>query len=241
MHLSAYQILFWLVNISLFISQLVVFYYLRRFIAKNKPVSPVQEEKILKDVRIKSDSILHRAIKKAQQIVVSAELKGVEMISKEKMDSTKLSHDYRKHLEQLESNLQSKFENNTLVAEKAYTDFIKTIELKLTQEQEKNSQILKERADALTQNTQKTIDSFVADVNKNIRTQVDQEIVAARAEIEEYKKHRMKIIDEKIIDMLEEIILVVLGKKLTLSDQSELIYKTLEDAEKNSALKTDSQ
>jgi len=58
----------------------------------------------------------------------------------------------------------------------------------------------------------------------------------ANGEIEEYKIHRRKVLDEKIVDILEEVLRLTIDKKLSLSDQSDFIYKALEEAKKNHAL-----
>ena len=59
----------------------------------------------------------------------------------------------------------------------------------------------------------------------------------ARGEIDEYRIHRQKVMDEKIVDILEEVLALSIDKKLSLADQSDFIYKALEEAKKNHAFK----
>ena len=46
----------------------------------------------------------------------------------------------------------------------------------------------------------------------------------------------IKIVDENIIEILEKTLRIALGKKMSLADQSALIYKALEEAKKEHAL-----
>ena len=42
----------------------------------------------------------------------------------------------------------------------------------------------------------------------------------------------MEVLDENIVAVLEKTLNVVVGKKLTLGDQTELVYEALEQAKK---------
>jgi hypothetical protein len=65
-----------------------------------------------------------------------------------------------------------------------------------------------------------------------VKGDVERELAKAAEEIEQYKANRMRVVDERIVDILEEVLRVALDKKMSLADQSELIYKALEDAKK---------
>ena len=57
----------------------------------------------------------------------------------------------------------------------------------------------------------------------------------ARQEIVEYRLHRQKVLDEKIVDILTEVLQKTIDKKLSLADQSDFIYKALEEAKNSHA------
>ena len=61
-------------------------------------------------------------------------------------------------------------------------------------------------------------------------TSIELELKASRELIETYKTQQLKLIDENIVAMIEQTINIVLGKKLSLKDQLDLIYEALEKA-----------
>jgi len=73
---------------------------------------------------------------------------------------------------------------------------------------------------------------FLKELETRTQTQVEQEIGSAKKLIEEYKQQRLEVVDENLIAILEKTLNITLGKKLTLSDQTQLIYEALEEAKK---------
>lgn len=193
------------------------------------------EKQILKESKEKSSSIIHKAIKQANKILVAAELKGMKLIATEKMASNKLAGQYQEHLRSLEENLGKQFEKIAKEGEVSYENFAKRIEQTIRETLDRNEKMLEQKTNIFFDNAQNELGRFTTDIHNKIRAQIDQELSAARAEIAEYKKHRLKALDENIIEILEKTLEVALGKKLSLADQSELIYKALEEAKKEHA------
>ena len=71
---------------------------------------------------------------------------------------------------------------------------------------------------------------FTADLESKVKSDVNKELSKVSEEIEVYKQNRMRIIDERVVDILEQVVRVALDKKLSLADQSDLIYKALDEA-----------
>ena len=61
-------------------------------------------------------------------------------------------------------------------------------------------------------------------------TSIELELKSTQELIETYKNAQLKLIDENIVAMMEQTLNIVLGKKLTLKDQLELVYEALERA-----------
>src|SRR3989338_9034931 len=82
----------------------------------NKKVTLEEQEeeitnKLYKDTKVKSFDILGGALKKADKIISNAELRGIKLFSKEKIDSTKIAAEYKSHIEALEQTLKDQFSN----------------------------------------------------------------------------------------------------------------------------------
>jgi hypothetical protein len=190
---------------------------------------------LFRESQAKTHSIIYKSIQQANKILVAAELKGLQLLSKEKVTGEELSRHFKEHLDAIEKALEGHLERNAKHAEDTYGTFITTAETSINQHINQNQKMLEEKAQAMIERTESLLTTFTASLEAKVKGDVEKELQAASAEIEEYKKNRMRVIDERIVDILEEVLRVALDKKLTLADQSELIYKALEDAKREHA------
>lgn len=196
---------------------------------------PASTEGIFRESQAKTHSIIYKAIQQANKILVAAELKGLQLLSKEKVTSGELSDHFKEHLDTIEKALEGHLERNAKNAEDTYGAFIATAEASINQHINANQKMLEEKAQAMIERTESLLTKFTASLEAKVKGDVEKELAATSAEIEQYKQNRMRVIDERIIDILEAVLQVALEKKMTLADQSELIYKALEDAKKEHA------
>jgi len=75
-----------------------------------------------------------------------------------------------------------------------------------------------------------TFSSFSQEVKNQIKSQVEEEMIKVNAEVENYKKARVIAIDKNIAAIVTAATLKVLGKKLTLDEQTDLVLKALDQA-----------
>ena len=232
---ASLQYLILTVNLLL-VALVAVFLYLIKKENDNLNKGGIPNQKILKEALLKSDSIIGRAINKAQDIVSVAQSKRLNLVAAEKLLSTKIVDSYRTDIEKLENEIQQKFEKNTLEADKVYKEFLASIENKITASLTANQKILDQKATEFIDTAGKSLTEYTQELESRIKNQIEGEMQKANGEIEEYKIHRRKVLDEKIVDILEEVLRLTIDKKLSLSDQSDFIYKALEEAKKNHAL-----
>ncbi|KKS95863.1 MAG: hypothetical protein UV73_C0013G0008 [Candidatus Gottesmanbacteria bacterium GW2011_GWA2_43_14] len=232
---ASLQYLILTVNLLLVALVAVVLYLIKKE-NDNLNKGGIPNQKILKEALLKSDSIIGRAINKAQDIVSVAQSKRLNLVAAEKLLSTKIVDSYRTDIEKLENEIQQKFEKNTLEADKVYKEFLASIENKITASLTANQKILDQKATEFIDTAGKSLTEYTQELESRIKNQIEGEMQKANGEIEEYKIHRRKVLDEKIVDILEEVLRLTIDKKLSLSDQSDFIYKALEEAKKNHAL-----
>jgi hypothetical protein len=225
--LLALTLLFVVTQIALFI------FFVRAFSEFKKSHNP--DEEALKRFRSKGEELLRDTIKKANTILATAEKKGVDILAKEESLGVELSEEYAKHLTAVESSIKEQFERSADNAEKSYNDFIVQVGHVVNEHIDQNEKLLAQKAQTMIDDARQVLDKVSADAREKVKAEVDKELDGARAEINDYKLRRMKIIDERIIQMLEDIIKVTLEKKLTLEEQSELVYRALEEAKKENA------
>lgn len=200
---------------------------------RNKP--HVSEGGMFRESQAKTHSIIYKAIQQANKILVAAELKGLQLVSKEKVTGGELSDHFKEHLDTIEKALENQLERNAKHAEDAYGTFIRTAQESIAGHIHTNQAMLEQKAQAMIERTETLLTRFTVDMEKKVKDDVEKQLAAAAAEIDQYKATRMRVIDERIIDVLESVIRVALDKKMSLADQSELIYKALEDAKKEHA------
>lgn len=180
--------------------------------------------------------LLSSSSKKANKIITNAELRAIKLLAKEKLSSARFVMEYESHVKDLESSLKNRFDKSLADAQGSYDRFINDIEGTMKTKMEENEKNLETRADYFLNQSQSSLNALVSDVHDKVGTQIEKEMVAVRAAVEEYRQRRIKIIDENIIEILEKTLRIALGKKMSLSDQSELIFKALEEAKKEHAL-----
>lgn len=199
---------------------------------RNKKSPP---DTLVREGQAKTHSIIYKAISQANKILVAAELKGLQLLSARKITNDELTDRFNEHLNSIEKILQSELTKSAEHAEEAYGSFIKSAEGTIHEHIDKNQKMLEEKSQSMIERTESLLTQFTADLETKVKDDVNQELAKVTKEIDEYKHNRMRIIDERIVDILEEVLRVALDKKLTLVDQSDLIYKALEEAKREHA------
>ncbi len=212
------------------IAQMVLMWFIVRQSRKHK----VPEE-LLREGKAKTQTILARAIQQANKILVSAQLKGIQLVAEEKLSGEELSAEFKKHLDEIERILTDHMEQQAKLAEDRYAQFIVTTEQSIADHILHNQKTLEGKAEAMIERTQGLLTNFAGELEAHIKGEVEKEMDTARAELIHYRQQRMRVIDERIIDILEEVLRAVLDKTLTLAEHSELIYKALEEAKRGNA------
>jgi hypothetical protein len=222
--ITAYFVLFFV----LLISQILTLFLVIRM--RQRPVKPT--DTLLRESQAKTHSIIYKAVAQANKILVAAELKGLQLIGKQKMTGNELTDQFNSHLAAIEKAMQDQLERNAEHAEAVYGEFIQSAEGAIHEHIDKNQKMLEEKANAMIERTESLLTQFTGDLEAKVKGDVERELAKAAQEIEQYKANRMRVVDERIVDILEEVLRVALDKKMSLADQSELIYKALEDAKK---------
>lgn len=230
-------LLFVSLNANIFLFLLLTVYIISGSILKRKRRLPTidEQQEIIEKTQDKSVDILSKATQKANSILSNAELRGIKLFSQEKMESEKFTEEYKKHIHELEDLLKTRFTTQAEEADRSYSEFIKNMETTIQFYINRNQKLLEEKSNTMIADSQKLLTNFVTDLHQRFRSQVDLELAKAKSEIESYKQRRLSILDENIVEIIEKTVQIALGKKLTLTEHSDLIYKALEQAKKEHA------
>ncbi len=210
----------------LFIYQLIETFKLKR-----------QPEKILEDTQDKSYQLLSEAIKKAENIVAIAELQGLKITAQSKLATQTSKDKYASQLEEITqqsatslSSTVAKTQTAILKTEQDFKIFVQSLNNQASSATSDNKQLLEQKINTLFETFEQHMSDFLTQTQQQSVKAIDLEMQAARQLIQTYKQQQFNLIDENIVAMLEQTLSLVLAKKLTLKDQTDLIYESLEKA-----------
>lgn len=228
------QIVTFLISLNLFsiLLLITIFWYGQKDKEGKKTSHFESEEGSILEAEHKSNTIIHRAVKNAHKLLVKAELEGIAFIAKQKLENRKVEADHQSQLRVLLREIKEKLDLRTLEAEKSYTHYLKSMEANLATDLEQKQKTLEHKIDGFFNRAQNLLDSFVQQLQGQTQTQLDKEIQSAKKIIEDYRQQRIDVIDENIVAILEKTLNITLGKKLTLGEQTQLVYEALEEAKK---------
>lgn len=136
-----------------------------------------------------------------------------------------------------ETEVENKFTSTTDTArqnvaklEADYAQFLEELKAKASNAQENNQALIISQINKLFENFEQNLANFLTQSQQQSVMSIDLELRAARTMIDTYKQQQLHLIDENIIAILERTLSLVLSKKLTLKDQVDLVYESLEQA-----------
>jgi hypothetical protein len=222
--ITAYFVLFFILLISQILTLFLVIGMRRK--AKANP------DTYMRETQAKTRGIIYKAVQEANKILVAAELKGLQLIGKQKMTSEDLAGEFDTHLSAIEKAIEDQLEHSAKHADETYEEFVRAAETSINAHITNNQKMLEEKANTMIERAESLLTEFTGNLEAKVKGDVERELAQVARELVEYKANRIRIIDERIVDILEEVIRVTLGKKISLADQSDLVYKALDDAKK---------
>jgi hypothetical protein len=250
-------------SVAFVVTQFVMLFLISKSIKEHKK-DHLGDERMNNDLKARTETIIQNAQSKANDILADAEKKGVAILASEETTGKQLSQDYSTKLAQIEADFKAELTQNALASVKKLDDLLtqaghamnehisqsdklfddKTISLrtqidaviaKFAQNTQANTKLMEEKSSQMMDETRQLFEKIARQSREDIKKQLEGELTNAKAEIEQYKQSRLATINERIIDMLTDVITITLSKKLTLADQTDLVYQALEEAKKEHA------
>lgn len=191
-----------------------------------------EEDMKIVEAEAKASAIIHHGVEMAQKMIVRAELEGIALLSRLKLESRKIESDQQQQIKLILEEMRKRTEIQSEDASRAYEAYLKNLQNRLEEDLLAKQKLMEEKVNQMFAHTQALLNNFVDNLQKQTEIQVDKEIGRARAIINEYRQKRLEIVDENIVGILERTMNITLGKKLSLSDQTQLVYEALEEAKK---------
>lgn len=198
--------------------------YLREYNARKKLEG--QSEKVLEEFREKGLEGLHQSIQKSQDIISQAEVEGVKVVADTRFHTSKMEKGYEDKLGEIINNSQAAINN----AQAQLIQFMADLQKKSLDFELASQKSTQDRISQMFERLEQRLSDFLVTTSQKTTSSIELEVKASRELIESYKEQQLKLIDENILAMMEQTLSIVLGKKLSLKEQLDLIYEALEKA-----------
>ncbi len=149
-----------------------------------------------------------------------------EVIAGGKYATQKLTDEFKIQLEGLLKNSTTDITNS----QSQLINFMADLQKRSIAFEEASRVSTEKRIADLFERLETKLSDFLVQTESKTANSIELELKAARELIETYKTQQLKLIDENVVAMMEQTINIVLGKKLSLQDQLDLIYEALEKA-----------
>lgn len=97
-------------------------------------------------------------------------------------------------------------------------------------ESDKNAEIVRDEMRKIGEETAKSVVKVAKGLDEALQVNLEKEFTAITHELGKYREARMRLVNERILLLLEETAQIALQKKLSLKDQADLVYRSLEEA-----------
>ncbi len=198
--------------------------YLREYNLRKK--SETEGDEFLKNIKEKGWETLHKSIAKSQDILGQAELEGVKVVADTKFETNKMEEQYLAKLEDLINQSQ----NAVKISQDRLIQFMNDLQKRSVEFEEASKTTVQEKVNQVFSRLEERLSDFLVSTEQKTTSSIELELKAARNLIDTYKSAQIKLIDENILAMMEQTLSIVLGKKLSLQDQVDLVYEALEKA-----------
>ena len=204
---------------------------------RTKQPAPSDAAKTVEKAQSKADAIIHRAAQSAHKIVVKAELEGVKELAKDKLQSMRIERQFEEELSNIIATILERLETTNQTTIEHQQEMLAKMEKSMVAYLARSQRLLDNKFTILFDQASQHIAETSAVFRKKVETHIDDEIAAAKTEIEQVKNARLKMLDDKFVELIEDAIRVVFEKKLTAGDEVNLIYQSLDEARKEQLLR----
>lgn len=196
-----------------------------------------EEESAKNRARAESSNIITGAVKRANDMMVKAELSGIEAVARKKLEAEKYEEEYERELQNVLSHTIHDFTKANEVLEREYKEFLKNVQDTIKTRLQNNTIELEKHLSVMKIDTQKNLETFMNAQRMRIESQIDNEIKATARLLEEYRLHRQKLVDEHIVDIVEDTAKELLSTQLSIKDHTAAVLESLEEAKKEGFFK----
>lgn len=160
------------------------------------------------------------------QLLQAAKAAEEEVISQGNYATQKLVSEFKVQLSKLIKTSEKSLAN----AQDQLIKYMESLQKRSAEFEQASKTATENRINQVFEHLETRLSDFLIQSEQKTTSSIELELKAARQLIETYRLQQLKLIDENIVAMMEQTLNLVLGKKLSLKDQLDLVYESLEKA-----------
>ncbi len=208
------------------------------YLWKGKKSFFYQVDDDLSQAKKKSAEILQTAIEKADDIVVEAELKGIESIASHKLTAEKANTLYKDQLAEVLEKVSDQFANTVgdieselKTTHNKYNSILDNFTAALERMEEVQTDVLRKELDAVLEQFRSDLSAVPQEVRDSLLKYAEGEKTRINDSLRDYEKKRKRFVDEHIAQLLEDLIRLTLERSIDLDQHVEIVEQSLKKAQ----------
>ncbi len=167
--------------------------------------------------------LLRGAMKKSQEMLVSAELEGIKAVAHSKLATDTLEQRYSREVALTAEDLQKQFIKEVATLSEALKSHLAKLEDFSTAAQKTQLEQNKVQVEKLYLSFEKELRDTITKLNADSLQAVSDELTRAKEEIAAYKAKRLTEVEGEIVSLIGDVLKEVLRKEASISGQTEEI------------------
>jgi hypothetical protein len=149
-----------------------------------------------------------------------------ERVSENATQATASMNEFTDQSSDLFNRLAYEIEN----VEKGIQHLSLALEEAAANEADRNAEIVRKEMHNIGKETAAAVVKVARGLDESLRINLEKEFSSISSEITRYREARMRLIDERILILIEETTQIALQRKLSMQEQADLVYRSLEEA-----------
>ncbi|HEX9608880.1 MAG TPA: hypothetical protein VGA06_01565 [Candidatus Paceibacterota bacterium] len=204
---------------------------IRSLVLLHRTVYPLHEEG-LKRAEEEARAIIMSARSRAQSLGVKAEQDGAALLASREKEATQFAARHEQTLKELVEHHAKLLEHYSTLAHDAYREFDASVKKASSAGQVAVKQEIERLLVDLREEHKDLRKHFV----QQFKERLSQELLAVREVTDAYREAQLRMIDRRIVALVERVAALTLQKELSVSEHADMVYKSLEEAKKEGVI-----
>lgn len=145
-------------------------------------------------------------------------------------EDAKQAHDTMKASLKQSSELFDRLSGEIQQVEGGIKHLMKALVEAATDETSKNVELVRNEMQKIGAHTASSVTTVAKDLEKVLEQNLANEFASISTDVEKYRRARLELVDERVLVIIEKTAQIALQKELSIKEQSELVYRALEEA-----------